>query len=134
MYCSTTSYSAFSSLRQHMCISSQILWIRNPGTAYTGPKVQGILQGCSQDFGLPQSSQGSIQIDWFSSKLSQWLLIGFSVSQAVGLRAWISWRLLLEAALTSLPLGFSIESSKHHRWLYQNSKRELWQDRSHSLL
>lgn len=85
MYCSTTSYSEFSSLRQHMCISSQILWMRNLGTACTGPKVQGLLQGCSQDFGLPQSFQGSIQIDRFSSKLSQWLLIGLSVSQAVGL-------------------------------------------------
>ena len=40
--------------------------------------------------------------------LSQGLLIEFSVSQAVGLRAWIPSQLLLKASITFLPLRFYI--------------------------
>lgn len=74
---------------------------------FTGPEDQkfgrdlhgslrsGLPTGCNQDFSLPQSSQGSTQVE-STSKLSGWLLIGYSVIlQAVGLSEGLSCSLAI---------------------------------------
>ena len=69
-------------------------YFTGPEDQKSGCKLHGSLHsgsptGCYQDFGLPQSSQASTQ-GGSTCKPPEWLLIGYSVSQAVGLSEGLS--------------------------------------------
>ena len=98
-----------SSLKQQTFITFQFLWVRNLGTPWPGPLIQGLSLGCSQGLGWGHSRLEARVEDNTLPISFMWLLAGFSsMCWAGGLSSSLAvgWRPFSVSCPMNLSIGW----------------------------